>query len=140
MARVWVLVFYYTNWGRQGSRRIGAGIWISHRQCPAKNQNPNTGLRHHWGALSFGYFALGKQRKVTCCRATPDIKIQFALATPNHLSEEISCPSPSSCPSSINLYPSDLTPRINRSTLSCGMLSISRASAPKRKLLSTASG
>ena len=33
-----------------------------------------------WGVVYFGYFLLDKQKKVTCCRATPTIYVKSASA------------------------------------------------------------
>ncbi len=37
--------------------------------------------RRHQGRLSFAYFSLAKQRKVSCCRATPGPRTQQSLST-----------------------------------------------------------
>jgi len=71
------------NETRRGStvrRRIGVGIWISHRQCATKNQNPNTGLCHHWGGFLLVRFLWPFKENELACPGETGLKIQFAIA------------------------------------------------------------
>jgi hypothetical protein len=50
---------------RDGSRVFCCGPWMARQQNPAARSEPADRRARHPGALSLGYFSLGKQREVT---------------------------------------------------------------------------
>ena len=79
-----------TDQARRGHAMDGVsfavGTWTSRLRNPVLSEQRRAPARaRHWGGLSFGYFSLAGQRKITCPRGSPPHPIIVAQPHPTRI-------------------------------------------------------